>query len=147
MIRFIKVKIIQDLERLEERAQRFMSALMHAPEAQMTFRPGGDFYETPEGLRLRLEVPGVALEDLSVALAGQELIVRGIKRWSPPPGVSRFLHQEISHGRFERSFRVPIPVEVQEIQAQLSHGILEVHLPRKQPSTRRIPVTALTESE
>jgi HSP20 family protein len=145
MVRLIKIRIIRDFDRLEERAHRWMDALFHYGETPSHWRPAADLYETPEGVVLRLEVSGVEPEELSVALAGQELVIKGRRPPCHPEVVRRFLRHEIGHGCFERSFTLPIPVEAGEIRANCQNGILEVYLPRKQP--KRIPVTALLEAE
>jgi HSP20 family protein len=145
MIRLIKIRIIRDVDRLQERAYRWRDALFHFGEPPTTWRPGADLYETPEGLVLRLEVSGVEPEELAVALAGQELVIKGRRAPCHPEVVTRFLRHEIGHGPFERSFPLPLPVEAAGIKAECKNGILEVYLPRKQP--QRIPVTELPEEE
>jgi HSP20 family molecular chaperone IbpA len=54
----------------------------------------------------------------------------------------RFVHLEMAFGIFERSFTLRIPVDSQGVKARYVDGILEVHLPRKAPQTRKIPVKA-----
>jgi HSP20 family protein len=145
MVRLIKIRIVRDIDRLEERAQRWRDALFHYGETPSRWRPAADLYETPEGVVLRLEVSGVPPEELSVAMAGQELVIKGARPPAHPEVVTRFLCHEIGHGSFERSFMLPMAVESEAIKAQCLNGILEVYLPRKQP--RRIPVTELPEAE
>ncbi|MBW1992442.1 MAG: Hsp20/alpha crystallin family protein [Deltaproteobacteria bacterium] len=137
MHRFIKIRLIRDYESLEDRVRTWREVFLGFREAM--FRPAADLFETTQGLVLRLEVPGVAPEDLSVALAGQELIIRGRRFASHPPGTKRFLHQELVYGPFERSFLLPLPIDPEQVQAFCLNGILEVVLPR--PAVRRIPVT------
>jgi len=145
MVRLIKIRIIRDFDRLEEMANRWRDALFHYGEAPSPWRPAADLYETPEGVVLRLEVAGVEPDELSVALAGQDLVIKGRRPPCHPEAVRRFLRHEIGHGCFERSFTLPIPVDAGEIRANCQNGILEVYLPRKQP--KLIPVTALPEAE
>ncbi len=145
MMRLIKIRIVRDIDRLEERAHRWRDALFHYGETPSPWRPAADLYETPEGAVLRLEVSGVPPEQLSVALAGQELVIKGRRPPAHPEVVTRFLCHEIGHGAFERSFRLPLPVESEEIKAQCLNGILEVFLPRKRP--QRIAVTELSATE
>ena len=134
----IKLRIIRDCDRLEERVRRWMDALFDFDEAGASFRPAADFYETSQGLVLRMEVAGLNKEDLSLALAGQELVVRGRRR--PPQGMSRFFHLEIGFGAFERSFLLPFPVDPQGVQAHYQDGILEILMPRLIPQSRHIPI-------
>jgi len=147
MHRLIKIRIIRDFEHLEERVRRWGDTLLAFDETGASFRPAADFFETSQGLVLRLDVAGVAKEDLSLTLAGQELVIKGRRRPPTPEGITRFLHVEIGFGAFERSFQLPIPIDPQGVRAKYVDGILEVHLPRQKPQTRRIKVKEIPERE
>ena len=82
MHRLIKIRIIRDFERLEEQVRRGFDTLLEAYKTPVSFRPAADFYETAQGLTLRLELAGVAPADVSLTLTGHELVVRGRRR--PP---------------------------------------------------------------
>ena len=147
MHRFIKIRIIRDLEHLEERKRGWRERLFPLGEVQMPFRPAMDLYETTEGLVLRLEIPGAVKEDLAVDLVGQELIIRGQRRPTPPAQVTRVLNYEITYGNFERSFHIPIPIDPEGIKARYREGILEVKLPHLRPRARRIAVKEVRETK
>lgn len=138
MHHFIKIRILRDLERLEERA-RALRQLWPGWPTVPSFRPAADLFETAAGLVLRLEVAGIPPEDLSLFLAGQELVIQGRRRLSPPPGTARILQHEMVTGVFERRFLLPTAVDAEAVAARCLHGVLEVELPR--PTARRIPVT------
>lgn len=140
MHRLIKIRIIRDFEHLEEQMRRGFDTLLEAYKTSVSFRPAADFYETIQGLVLRLELAGVAAEDVSLTLTGHELVVRGRRRPPAPQDIRRFVHLEMAYGIFERRFRLSIPVDSQGVEARYADGILEVHLPRKAPQTRTIPV-------
>jgi len=146
MHRLIKIRIIRDLEQLEDRMRSWRDRLFSLGDVELPFRPAADLYETPEGLVLRLEIPGAVREDLGIDLAGQELIVRGRRRPLPPANVSRVLHYEITYGSFERSFHIPLAIDPEGVKARYEHGILEVQLPRRHPRSRRIPVREIREN-
>ncbi len=147
MHRLIKIRIIRDFERLEERVRRWADNLLAFDETGASFRPAADFFETSQGLVLRLEVAGVAKEDLSLTLAGQELVIKGRRLPPAPEGITRFLHVEIGFGAFERGFQLPIPIDPQGVRATYQDGILEIHLPRQKPETRRIKVKEVPDRE
>lgn len=147
MHRLIKIRILRDLEHLEERMRSWRDRLFPLDETEPSFRPAVDLYETPEGLVLRTEIAGAAKEDLGIDLVGQQLIIRGQRRPGPPANVSRVLHYEITYGRFERSFHIPIPVDPAGVKARYEHGILEVKLPRHRPRARRIPVREIPDTQ
>jgi HSP20 family protein len=140
MHRLIKIRIIRDFEHLEEQMRRGLDTLLEAHKTPISFRPAADFYETAQGLVLRLDLAGVAAADVSLTLTGHELRVRGRRRPPAPEGIRRFVHLEMAFGIFERSFMLPIAVDPRGVEARYADGVLEVHLPRKTPQTRTIPV-------
>lgn len=119
MYRLIKIRVIRDFERLEEQVRGRLDALLEAQKASATFLPAADFYETTEGLLLRLELAGVAPEEVSLSLAGHELLVRGQRRPPSREGIRRFMHQEMAFGLFERRFVLPIAVDAQAVEDAL----------------------------
>jgi len=147
MMRLFKIRIVRDFDRLEERVRHWMDNIYEFQEAGVSFRPPVDFFETYQGLVFRMELAGVATEDLSLTLCGQELVIQGRRRPLHPEGVTRFWCHEINHGLFERRFRIPVAVDAGALQAQYRDGILEVFLPRPAALSRRIPVQEVPESE
>jgi HSP20 family protein len=147
MHRLIKIRIIKDLERLEERTRCWRERLFPLGEVELPFRPAADLYETPDCLVLRMEIPGADKEDVSIDLAGQELIVRGKRRPLPPADINRVLLYEMTYGSFERSFHIPVAVDPEAISASYKQGILEVRLPRHRPRPRVIPVREIHEDQ
>jgi HSP20 family protein len=142
MYRLIKIRVLRDFDRLEEQVRRGLDTLLEAHKTSASFRPAADFYETTQGLVLRLELAGVAAADLSLSLTGHELVVRGRRRPPPPEGIRRFIHVEMDFGNFERRFTLPIPVDPEKVEAGYVDGILEVRLARKAPQSRKIPVNS-----
>ncbi len=140
MHRLIRIRIIRDFEHLEERWRCRLDHLSESNRAAFHFRPAADFYETAQGLVLRLELAGVKPDSLSLSLAGQELVVKGRRLPPPPEDIRRFIRLEMGFGDFERSFILPIPVDPQGVQARFLDGILIIDLPRKAPQVRQIPV-------
>ncbi|MFC7478508.1 Hsp20/alpha crystallin family protein [Dankookia sp. GCM10030260] len=107
------------------------------------FAPSLDVKETPEGLELTAELPGVAEGDIDLALDGETLTLRGEKK-AERTTEERGLHvQERSYGSFQRSLRLPFAPEPGSVSASFDKGVLRVTLPRpaKTPLTEnRIPI-------
>jgi HSP20 family molecular chaperone IbpA len=96
--------------------------------------------EPAEGvLRITLAVAGFAPEQLTVALTGRELTIKGER---PQPGDTRvFLHKGIAARGFLRSFVLAEGLEVEG--ANLSNGLLRIDLRRVRQThqIRQIPIT------
>ena len=102
--------------------------------------PPVNIEEPAEGaLRITLAVAGFAPEQLSVALTGRELTIKGER---PQPGDTRvFLHKGIAARGFLRSFVLAEGLEVDGVN--LSNGLLRIDLKRvrQDHQIRQIPIT------
>jgi HSP20 family protein len=92
--------------------------------------PATDVYEARDRLVIVVEVPGLAPESLRVAFRERSVVVSGERRPRRPRGEASFLCLERPHGRFERSIKLDVPVDVAHARATLSAGLLTVSLPR-----------------
>ena len=101
------------------------------------FAPSLDVKETPEGLELTAELPGVKEEDIDLSLDGEVLTLRGEKR-EEKTSQERGMHmQERSYGSFQRSLRLPYAPDPGSVTANFDKGVLHVMLPRPQQGETR----------
>lgn len=114
------------------------------PAAQMdpvVFTPPIDIFETPDGLVLLADLPGVTIESLELQVQDNKLTLFGKVKPDLPPE-ARLIHQEYALGHFLRSFILSDEVDHERIVAKLNQGVLEVVLPQLRKSEpRRIQVT------
>ncbi len=89
-------------------------------------------------LRITLAVAGFTLDDLTVQLEDNQLVVRG-KQADDPDRV--FLHRGIAARQFQRAFVLADGIEV--AGAELDNGLLNIDLirPRPQAVVRTIDIT------
>ena len=90
------------------------------------------------GLRITLAVAGFTMDNLSVSLEDNQLIIRGQQAEDDSNRV--FLHRGIAARHFQRSFVLAEGIEVQA--ASLDNGLLHIDLIRPRPETRvkQIPI-------
>ena len=96
--------------------------------------------ETNHELRVEIELPGVAEQDIQVELADDLLTVRGEKR--AEHGDAHHHVVERSFGTFARTVRLPFAPEPDKVRATFERGVLRIALPTSAPEarSRRIPV-------
>lgn len=90
-------------------------------------------------LRITVAVAGFTMDELSIQLEDNQLVIRG--RQQPDAAPDRvFLHRGIAARQFQRAFLLAEGIEV--VDAWLSHGLLHVDLRQPQPAakTRRIEI-------
>jgi HSP20 family protein len=108
-------------------------------ERRLTFTPRADILETPEEMRLLLDLPGVRPQDVEVHFERGELTVHGKSAPLEQPGT--LLVAEYQVGDYYRAFLIGQEVDAEKISAELKNGVLAVHLPRRPDATgRRIEV-------
>lgn len=106
--------------------------------AAPSFRPAEDVIDEQDKTLVRLDVPGVAREDISIEVQEGVLSVSGqrVKERSEEEGSYRRL--ERLNGSFSRSYRLADGVDAQAIEASLSDGVLELSIPKPEKAK---PVT------
>jgi HSP20 family protein len=93
--------------------------------------PPVDIYETPDGLVIRADLPGVTKEDIKINLGANVLILQG-ERKSGLDSEDRTYHRtERPSGRFARSFPLPVDVDTRKIDAAFADGVLTIKAPKR----------------
>ena len=89
---------------------------------------------------IRVELPGVKKENVTIGLDGEVLTIQA-KRTSSVPSEWRALHRELSEEDFLLRLKLNAPVDENKLSAKLEHGVLTVALPAKEAAKpRTIPV-------
>lgn len=95
--------------------------------------PRANMYDTGDNLEIRLEVPGVRREDLSIKLQGNYLEIKGERKAEVPEGYTSH-RQERGASSFTRSFTLPSEVDTGKVEATLENGILTLVLAKAEPA-------------
>ncbi|MCK4316173.1 MAG: Hsp20/alpha crystallin family protein, partial [Anaerolineae bacterium] len=89
-----------------------------------------DMYETDDAIIVKTAVPGVKPEDLDVSIVGDTLTIRGKTKAEKEIKKENYIRRERRCGSFCRSLVVPLPVMVDEAEAEFENGILTLTLPK-----------------
>jgi HSP20 family protein len=104
------------------------------------WQPAADVYETEKAVVVRLELAGVAGDEVQVTVDGDVLRIRGVRHPRIDEDAQRLHQMEIASGPFERALRIGIPFERDHVNASLEEGVLRVVLPKRRAGPRRIGV-------
>ena len=103
-----------------------------------------DVRETDTEYLIEADLPGFDRKDISVDLNGDTLVIRA-ERHSDHENEEQkkqYLRCERSYGVYERRFDIS-GVDAEHITAKYADGVLELHLPKKQPeapASRRLTI-------
>jgi HSP20 family protein len=99
-------------------------------EGRGAWNPNADVTETDTSLVVRVELPGVAPEDLKVTVNGNNLVLSGEKKAPGPPERRSFQQAERSFGPFRRVIQLGVPVNTRQAEAVLADGLLRINFPK-----------------
>lgn len=101
------------------------------------FTPKMDLVEKEGSYLLNAELPGFNKEDLSVTVSDDVVTLSGKKETSREEEKEEYHVKEMRSGSFSRSFRLPVEIDEQRIEATYRDGVLTVHMPHKEASKAR----------
>jgi HSP20 family protein len=100
------------------------------PGAFTTWTPLCDIYETDKNIVIKMEIPEVKKEDISVMFDNNVLTISGVRKAEKEEKGQNYHRQERIYGQFLRSFTLPPFVDTKNITAESKDGLLLVTLPR-----------------
>jgi HSP20 family protein len=121
LVRYTPRSLANDLAR---------AAAYNSDTARPVLRPAMDVIERENELEIRLNLPGMAAEDVSVEVEDYVLTVSGEINDAIDEENERYTYRERSYGAFKRSVRLSDTVDVDNINATYHDGVLSLSLPK-----------------
>lgn len=104
-----------------------------------------DWRETPESHVFKADLPGLKKEEVKVEVEeGRVLQISGERSREKEEKNDTWHRMERSSGRFLRRFRLPENAKVDQIKANMEHGVLTVTVPKeeiKKPDVKAIDIS------
>lgn len=99
---------------------------------------GGDVFEDEQRLVVRLEVPGMAKEDIQIDVVDDALIISGEKRFERESQEGRWRTMQCAYGSFRRVVPLPVAVKAEGAVASYKNGVLRVEIPKAEPGKPKV---------
>ena len=134
-----------DLASMHDKINRLFDDAFRGSEGERdtlaTWFPVADIFETKDEYIFKLEVPGLAKEDINVEFHGNTLSVSGEKKEEKEMKKEHFYRVESFSGKFSRSFTLPKNIDSGKINANMKNGILELHVAKvEEAKAKTIPI-------
>ena len=99
-------------------------------EAGGVHLPPTDILEGERHVEMRMDLPGIAKEDVDITVEGDTLTVSA-ERNAPIADGMRFTLLERPQNHFNRTFRLQKSLDLQAIEARFENGVLLLRIPKQ----------------
>jgi len=129
-------------QRVQEHLDRAYRRVMgHSPGSPNFcapyMEPPVDVYETDALVVVLMEIAGIPDEEVDIEVEGTTMLIRGERKAFPGPADRAYQQLEIANGPFQREIRLPCEVNATKLEAIYKDGILQITLPKAEPSRGR----------
>lgn len=121
LVQYEPFSLLRDLDRFFDVGRRQPSGWV----------PRIDVFDRKDDLVIRVEVPGVPIDDIDVTIEDRTLTISGSRTIDDSVEEGGYHRREILNGAFKRTIVLPDGMNAEEIKANANHGILEVVIPRR----------------
>ena len=142
------LKFLERLRKLEGQLERLandicMSYSFNETTCGALWRPPADVYETENAVVVRVEMPGVRSEDITLTLHTDTLVVRATRREPRHDAKSAYHQLEIHYGHIERIIPLPRYIRHEDAEATYTEGFLTVRIPKREQAVELAEVIEL----
>lgn len=100
------------------------------------FLPALDVADEEKEIVVTAELPGLDEKDIQVNLEGDVLAITGEKRSDRSESKEGATWTERRYGSFERRIPLPCEIDADSVRASFKKGVLELRLPKLEPTPR-----------
>lgn len=105
--------------------------------------PAAEIEETTEGFELRLEVPGINVEDLQIEATAESVAVRGERKSETKVEEAGTTRSEFRYGQFQRVIPLPARIKNEAVAANYKDGVLHLTLPKAEEAKNKVVKVAV----
>lgn len=135
---------LRDILYLQDRMNRVFEESLRDSGVYRTpgqWIPHVDIFEDDASVTIKAELPGVKRDDIILDVTGGVLSLSGKKNFSHVDQTESYHMIERQYGSFRRSFNIPDVVDIDQVDAKLVDGVLQIILPKiERAQAKKIPI-------
>jgi HSP20 family protein len=136
------VGVKDEIERLfddvrTEMEKRYINPWIPASAFITVKEPSVDIIDTGKEFVVHADMPGIPKENISINVTTSKLEIMGENRRQVDETEKDYITKERQYTQFYRATPLPSAVIPDKTQASVNNGVLEVHLPKKNPTDRK----------
>lgn len=112
-------------------------------ESGYSFMPAAEIHETPEEIKLKVEVPGIEANDLDVKVTAEAVAITGERKTETQHEEKGMKRSEFRYGSFQRIIPLPSRIQNDKVQAEFKNGVLCLTLPKAEEERNKVVTVSL----
>lgn len=97
-----------------------------------------DLYLKGNNFVLLAPIPGVKPQEIEIHVTENSLKIKGRREKIEKVEEDNYFFQECFWGEFERTLKLPLPINIEKVKAEIKDGFLKITLPRKTQTQTKI---------
>ncbi len=136
----IRWQPFSEIDSLQKEMNRLFDSLApsNTENWDSAFVPAAEMEETPEEIRLRLEVPGMDAKDIDIQVSAEAVSITGERKEETKTEEKGMTRSEFRYGSFRRVIALPTPVQNANVNAEYKDGILNLTLPKAEEEKNKV---------
>ena len=136
----IRWQPFHEMDALQRDMNRMFEALASDDRSSMrqSFLPLAEMEQTEDAIHLKVEVPGMNVDDLDVQVTREAVMITGDRKTNFKSEKNGMTRSEFRYGKFSRTIPMPMPIDNTRVQGDYQDGILTLELPKLQKEETKV---------
>ena len=136
----IRWQPFHEMDALQRDMNRMFEALASNDRGSMrqSFLPLAEMEQTEDAIHLKVEVPGMNVDDLDVQVTKEAVMISGDRKTNFKSEQNGMTRSEFRYGKFSRTIPLPMPIDNTRVQGDYQDGILTLELPKLQKEETKV---------
>ena len=126
--RYRPLSVWREMDRLQRGMERAFDS--HSSDRTRSHYPLMNVWADEKSALITAEIPGLTSDDIELNVLENTLTLSGERKTDIIPEDAKYHRQERSYGNFSRTIRLPYKMDVDNVEAVFTNGVLKVTLPR-----------------
>ena len=135
LMRYEPINVLNDINKLFE--ETFFTQYGRTDNSNLEttqWMPAVDIKEGKHDFKLKVDLPGIDKKDVIISMENGVLSVQGERVEEKKEESDNYYRVERVSGKFYRRFALPETADAEKIQANMTKGVLEITIPKKEIS-------------
>jgi HSP20 family protein len=144
----IRWQPFHEMDALQRDMNRMFEALASNEQNSMkqAFMPLAEMEQTEDAIHLKVEVPGMNVDDLDVQVTKDAVMITGERKSESKSENNGMKRSEFRYGSFSRTIPLPAPIDNNQVKGDYQNGILTLELPKLQKLENKVTKVKLGSS-